>query len=242
MAWSAKAAMHVELFNAECVCVCVPERYQHTGNGVGGTKWQHQCRAGMLTPVPHRSSVESSAGCRSRKACPTSVSSTGIVASPTASDTVAGGFGYRQFDDFGGRRLDVGREPPPAWLSASASFSASSAMSRNTVAGSVPDSTRCSDVPGCLDPCLTRTGLLVEPGVVDRDAGCRGQCFDQHLVVFAEWLTVGFFGEVEIPEHLVADAHGYPEECAHRRMVRRKPDRGGVLLDVVQPDRLADRR
>ena len=45
-------------------------------------------------------------------------------------------------------------------------------------------------------------------------------------------------GEVEVPEHPVADPYRHPEERRHRRVVVGEPVRSRVLADVVQPQRL----
>ena len=89
--------------------------------------------------------------------------------------------------------------------SAPVNFSASSAMSRNDSCRVGAGQHLGGDIPGCLDPRLSCPGLLVEPRVVDRDTGCRGEGFDQYLVVFAERSAVGFLSQVEIAEHFVAD-------------------------------------
>ena len=94
------------------------------------------------------------------------------------------------------------------------------------------------DVAGRLDPGLPCPGLLVEPRVVDRDAGGGGQRLHQHLVVFAERLAAGLLGEVEVAVDLVADAHRHAEERVHRRVVGGKAHRVGVHPDVVEANRL----
>ncbi len=93
-----------------------------------------------------------------------------------------------------------------------------------------------ADVAGGRDPGLPVTRQLVEPGVLHRDARGRGQGLDEHLVVLAERLPVGLVGEVEVAEHLVADAHRDTEKRPHRRVIGREPDRSGMPVDVVEAD------
>ena len=95
-----------------------------------------------------------------------------------------------------------------------------------------------ADVAGGFDPRLSGLGLFVQPGVVDRDARGRGERLDEYLVVLAERLPARLLGQIQVAEHLVADPYRHSEECPHRRMVRRKADRRGVVGDVVQPNRL----
>ncbi len=61
---------------------------------------------------------------------------------------------------------------------------------------------------------------------VDRRACGHGEELDEHLVVLREPALL--LGEVEVPEHPVADGHGDPEEAPHRRMVVREADGIGV--------------
>jgi hypothetical protein len=91
------------------------------------------------------------------------------------------------------------------------------------------------DVGRGLEPLLPSVRFLVEARVLDRDACCRGQGRDELLVLDAE-VTLGQGREVEVAEHLVANADGYAEESAHRRMMLGKADRADVVADVAQPD------
>jgi hypothetical protein len=45
-------------------------------------------------------------------------------------------------------------------------------------------------------------------------------------------------GQVQVAEDLVAHSHWYPEEAAHRGMVRREPYRCRVLAKIRQPNHL----
>ena len=94
------------------------------------------------------------------------------------------------------------------------------------------------DIARRLDPRLLGAGLLIEPGVVDRDAGRGGQRLDEHLVVVAERSAAGFLGEIQIAVDLLADPDRHPEEGVHRRVVRREAHRSGVVADLVEADRL----
>ena len=88
-----------------------------------------------------------------------------------------------------------------------------------------------ADIAGGLDPQLAGVRGLIEPGVVDCDAGGAGQREHQYLVGLGEGRPVCLLGQVEVAVHLIADPDGHAEEAAHRRMVRRKPDR---RTDVVK--------
>ena len=75
------------------------------------------------------------------------------------------------------------------------------------------------DAVAVLDePQLAQLG--VEPGVLDRDAGSRGQADDQLLVDVAEHVGRPLVGEVEVAEELVTYPDRHPEERAHRRVTR----------------------
>ncbi len=87
-----------------------------------------------------------------------------------------------------------------------------------------------------LQPALPPLGLLEQPGVLDRDAGGRGERGHQFLVLGAELATFGL-GEVEVSEHLVAHAHRHAEEARHRWVVGREADRADVVGHGPQPDR-----
>ena len=67
-------------------------------------------------------------------------------------------------------------------------------------------------------PGLLLTGHVVEPGIVDRDAGRAGQGNEDGLVVLGELTAALFVGQVQVPVNLIADAHGYAEKGLHRRM------------------------
>ena len=92
------------------------------------------------------------------------------------------------------------------------------------------------DLGGCRGPGLPPARLAVEPRIVDRNPGRRGQGGDELLVVEGE-RAGGRIGEVEVAEHLVANPHGYTEEAVHRRMMGRKAHRPGVGRELAQPDR-----
>jgi len=104
----------------------------------------------------------------------------------------------------------------------------------------VPDlaQQRGGDLGRGLQPALPPRGLLVEPGVLDDDPGGRGERDDDLLVVCGEPAAGLLLGQVEVPEHGVADADRHPEEGAHRRMVRREAERHLVVPQRVQPERL----
>ena len=177
-------------------------------------------------PVSDVEAVETSRQCAARTASPIAVPATGIVSAarggrrrrravPTTTSSSTSPAG----------RVGVGAAPPRT--------STSAPLSLTGLVGDEPKN-RCrigtgqqfgADVAGGLDPRLPDLGLLVEPGVVDRDARRCSQGLDQHLVVLAERLPAGLLGQVQVAEHLVADPHRHPEERPHRRMVGRKTDR-----------------
>jgi hypothetical protein len=75
----------------------------------------------------------------------------------------------------------------------------------------------------------------VEAGVLDGHAGGGGERDDEFLVDVAEHLGRPLVGQVQVPEHLVADQDGHAQERPHRRMVRREAVAVGMLAQVGQP-------
>ena len=181
---------HLELFSAERVCTFVPECNHNAGDGVAGAKGQHKRRTDAGTD-PEVDVVEST-----WSAVPEGLSNQRCayrnrplrqpdrlprrpIATTTSSTTSEVG------------EVNVGRNGHHRGLCAS--------QFQRFVRNEPEHSGRVGagqqlggDVPGCLDPRLSGPGLLIEPGVVDRDTGCRGEGFDQYLVVFAERLSVVF--------------------------------------------------
>jgi hypothetical protein len=76
---------------------------------------------------------------------------------------------------------------------------------------------------------------LVEPSVLDRDRGLAGQERDELLILGVEVGTARLLGEVEVAVGDAAQPDRRAEERPHRRVVGGKPDRTGVLAEVVQP-------
>ena len=83
---------------------------------------------------------------------------------------------------------------------------------------------------------------FVEPCVLDRDRGLRGEQRDELLVLGGEIVAALLLGEVQVPVGDAAEQDRNAEERAHRRVVRREPDRATVRVQVVQPEcmRVAD--
>ena len=83
-----------------------------------------------------------------------------------------------------------------------------------------------------------RLHVLVQPGVLDRQSGRRGERHDELLVDVGEHVAVGLVGEVEVAEHLVAQQDRHAEERRHRRVVRREAVAVGVGGEVGEAQRL----
>ena len=81
---------------------------------------------------------------------------------------------------------------------------------------------------------------LVEPRVLDRDGSLRCQELNDLLVLLGEVLAAGFLREVQVPVGHSSEEDRHAEKRPHRRMVRRKPDRGrcGVRAEIGEPERL----
>ena len=77
--------------------------------------------------------------------------------------------------------------------------------------------------------------LLVEVGVVDRDAGAQGEHLDEQLVDVAELGRTLLVGQVQVADGSPVDRHGHAEEGRHRRVIRREPVRVGVFGDPRDP-------
>ena len=86
-----------------------------------------------------------------------------------------------------------------------------------------------------------RLGLLVgpcvEPRVLDRDAGVRGEQRRSLLVLRCE-LALRPFRQVQVPEHGAAGGHRHPEERVHGWVVRREADGARVLAEIGESQRL----
>ena len=78
----------------------------------------------------------------------------------------------------------------------------------------------------------------MQPGVLDRQAGGRGQTDGQLLVDVGEHLAVGLVGQVQVAVDDAAEADRHAEERGHRRVPRREPEAVGVGVEVRQPQRL----
>ena len=84
-------------------------------------------------------------------------------------------------------------------------------------------------------------GLLVQPGVLDRQAGGGGQPDGELLVDVGEHLTVRLVGEVQVAVDDTAHPDGHAEERGHRRMPRREAEAVGMGVQVGQSQRVAAR-
>ena len=78
---------------------------------------------------------------------------------------------------------------------------------------------------------------VVEPGVLDRDAGpCREE--DRRLLVRLRERAVVLLGEVQVPPGLASNQDRHAEERRHRRMPWREPVGARVASDVGETQRL----
>ena len=80
-------------------------------------------------------------------------------------------------------------------------------------------------------------GLLVEPGVLDRQAGGGGQPDGELLVDVGEHLAVGLVGEVEVAVDDAAQPDRHAEERRHRRVAGREPEAVGMGVQVGEAQR-----
>ena len=79
---------------------------------------------------------------------------------------------------------------------------------------------------------------LVQAGVLDRDSSLGGEKLGQLLVLVREAATALLLGQIQVAVRDSPEQDGHAEEAPHRRMVRRKSDRAGVVPEVVEPQRL----
>ena len=80
---------------------------------------------------------------------------------------------------------------------------------------------------------------LVQPRVLDRDAGMQREELGQPLVVVAELVGRLLVREVEVTDDPALDPHGHAEERSHRGVLRRKTRARGVRADVGDTERVA---
>ena len=129
----------------------------------------------------------------------------------------------------------------PVRIQATSAPATSRARSAIVCSSSTPESARrqeCRDLRGRREPALPPRGLVVQPGVLDRDARRGGEGDHDLLVRDGEVVPADLLGEVEVAEHPVPDADRHAEERRHRRVVVGEAVRRGVLVDVVQSERL----
>jgi hypothetical protein len=79
---------------------------------------------------------------------------------------------------------------------------------------------------------------LVQPRVLDRHRRLRREQLRQLLVLEREGLPAFLLGEIEVPEGDAPEQDRHAEKALHRRVVRREPDRAGIVAEIVQPQRL----
>ena len=102
---------------------------------------------------------------------------------------------------------------------------------------------RVADLDQRLELPRPPRGGLVEPRVLDRDRGLRGEEGDEVLVLLRE-LALALLGEVEVPVRDAAEQDRHAEEGRHRRVVRREAGGVAVLLEAGEAERtrLSDQR
>ena len=79
---------------------------------------------------------------------------------------------------------------------------------------------------------------LVEPRVLDRDGGLRGEQRHDLLVLRGEVGAVGLLGQVQVPVGDAAEDDRNAEEGPHQRVVRREADRPRIRREIVKPQRV----
>src|SRR5439155_1749771 len=77
-------------------------------------------------------------------------------------------------------------------------------------------------------------GLFVQPRVLDRDRGLRGERLERFGVGLTEFDRIDLLGEVQITERLSAEDDRGPKETLHRWMVLRKADGGRMRVEVLE--------
>ena len=93
------------------------------------------------------------------------------------------------------------------------------------------------DVRDDLEQLLAALPLVVEAGVLDRDARRDRERTDELLVDLGELVRALLLGQVEVAEHLVAHADRDAQERGHRRVVGREAEGVGVRGEVREPQR-----
>ncbi len=92
------------------------------------------------------------------------------------------------------------------------------------------------DLAHRFEPALAPSRLLVEPGILDRDARLRGEHENSLFVLLGELRCALLLGQIDVAEDLAAGDDRGTEERPHRRVVRRESVAPRVLGDVGDPD------
>ncbi len=95
------------------------------------------------------------------------------------------------------------------------------------------------EVPGHAVPVLVHgdvAGPLVQPGVLDGDAGGQGQGLDDRLVVGGELVGPDLVGQVQVAVDPVLDPDRGPEERGHGRVAGREPGARRVVAEHGDAD------
>jgi hypothetical protein len=103
------------------------------------------------------------------------------------------------------------------------------------LAGVGPGQDGGGDGPDGLQPPGAVSGLLVQLGVLDGHPGLGGEQDQGPLVLGVEVVAALFLGQVQVAVDPATGGHRSAEERVHRRVVGRKPDRAGVVGDVMEP-------
>ena len=96
---------------------------------------------------------------------------------------------------------------------------------------------RITDLVQRLELAQPAGRALVQASVLDGHRCLRGEKLHELLVLGREVLAALPLGEVEVAVDDAAEPYRNAEERPHRRMVRRKADRSGVFVEIVEPER-----
>src|SRR5665213_2787177 len=79
--------------------------------------------------------------------------------------------------------------------------------------------------------------VVVQPCILDRDTGSRGEGEHDALVLVVEVATAALLGQIEVPEDLITHPYWHAKEAHHRWMIRREAEGCRMFLEIVQPQR-----
>lgn len=138
-----------------------------------------------------------------------------------------------QFGDFGGRAVEFIGDREEGPLGTGERADAGDHLGQDGI-GVGSGQELGGDIARRRDPLLPGARRLVQARVVDGGARRGRQRLHDHLVVLGERRSTGLLGQIQIPEDLLANAHGHTEEGPHMRMMVGEPDRGRMIGEIVQ--------